>query len=460
MIPFIEVLKRAQSGPFCKPREWDMKVIYEKVRNTLNEHGLKGTYDPQNPVNTDDGLADEFFKAAFNLALEVGMYCIDTQRMIKFSEEELKEAIYEAVESVTIGKYPDEAFLRARKPEDEVLPTAFFGPFGLPIDENLWIPIHQSTAQYRVVDALVPGTLERLYGVEIRAGTPIETLAGKYEAVLTKEAVRRAGRPNMGLSGPETSPTEFGHFGGYGVPGGYEATDVNIVLAVAELKTDYARLHKVAHILNLGAPICSGHESMVGGFPETPEGATLVSIAAVILEIVVLQATIPGGNPFDVRFSCNTSRETIWADSVSGQAQSKHLTRPLVASLSTLAGPCTDMLLYECTAKGVSVVVSGHSLLWGVRSSGGIYKNYGTGLENKFAAEVTKASAGMKRSDANEIVKEILPKYESKLKNPPKGKNFLECYDPTTLKPSEEWATIYNRVRKELIDLGVPLQKR
>jgi len=457
LIPFIEILKRAEGGPLCEPKEWDVQIISRKVRSIIQDRGLKGTYDPQNPINVSDSVADDFFEAGFDLAQEVGMYCIDTQRMIKFEEEELREVLGEAVPYIIFGKHPDQTILRARKPEDKTPPAAFFGPFGMPIDEDLWIPIHQSTAQYRVVDALVPGTLEKLYGVEIAARTPIETLAGKYEAILTREAVRRAGRPNMALAGTETSPTEYGHFGGYGVPGGYETTDVNIVLAVAELKTDYTMLHKVAHILNIGAPIYSGHRSMVGGFPGTPEGAAVVAVAAAILEMLVHQAMIPGASTFDARYSCNTSRETVWADSVSGQAQSRHITRPLEGVLSTIAGPCTDMLLYESAAIGLSVVVSGRSLLWGVRSAGGAHKNFGTGLENKFAAEVAKAAAGMKRSDANEFVKRIMPKYESKLANAPLGKSFLECYDPVKLKPSREWNEIYSSVRKEITDWGIPI---
>ena len=87
----------------------------------------------------------------------------------------------------------------------------------------------------------------------------------------------------------------------------------------------------------------------------------------------------------------------------------------------------------------------------------GTHKNFGTGLENKFAAEVAKATAGMKRSDANEIVKRILPKYESRLANPPLGKSFLECYDRVKLTPSKEWAEIYKHVRKEIIDFGIPV---
>jgi methylamine--corrinoid protein Co-methyltransferase len=458
MIPFIEILNRAHNGPYCTIRDWNIKVIAEKSRRIVEEHGLKGTYDPENLVNTDDGLADEFFEAGFEMALEAGMYCIDTERIIEYTEEEIKDALRESVPAITFGKRPDEVVVRTRRPEDKIPPIACLGPIGCPINEELWIPIHQSIAQYRVVDGMVPGSLETIYGIEIKAGTPLETMAGKYEAVMTKEALRRAGRPGMPLSGPETSPTEYGHFGGYGVPGGYEITDAPIILSVSELKTNYTLLHKVAHVIDLGALVSCGHRSMIGGFSGSPEGAAVVAVAAVILEILTYQAAKPSGSTFDVRYSCNTSRETIWADSISGQAQSKHVHRPCSGILSNLAGPCTEMIFYECTALGMALVTSGRSFLWGVRSAGGTQKNHSTGLESKLAAEVMKACAGMKRSGANEIVKEILPKYESKLKNPPKGKNFLECYDPVTLKPSKEWADIYHRVYRELRDLGVPLK--
>lgn len=63
----------------------------------------------------------------------------------------------------------------------------------------------------------------------------------------------------------------------------------------------------------------------------------------------------------------------------------------------------------------------------------------------------------MKRSDANEFVKRIMPKYESKLANAPLGKSFLECYDPVKLKPSREWNEIYSSVRKEVTDWGIPI---
>ena len=123
-----------------------------------------------------------------------------------------------------------------------------------------------------------------------------------------------------------------------------------------------------------------------------------------------------------------------------------------------VSGPCTEMILYESAVGLTQLSVSGVSMETGPRSAGGRYTNYITPLECKFISEVYKAAAGMKRSDANEIAKKLIPKYEDKLKYPPKGKSFPECYDVKKLKPSDEWLNIYLKVKKEVIDLGIPLE--
>ena len=63
----------------------------------------------------------------------------------------------------------------------------------------------------------------------------------------------------------------------------------------------------------------------------------------------------------------------------------------------------------------------------------------------------------MSCKEANELAKVLIPKYEGDLYNPPIGKSFRDCYDIETLKPTEEWLGIYLKVKRELIELGVPL---
>jgi methylamine--corrinoid protein Co-methyltransferase len=117
------------------------------------------------------------------------------------------------------------------------------------------------------------------------------------------------------------------------------------------------------------------------------------------------------------------------------------------------AGPCTDMILYEGAAVALSAV-SGASLGPGIVRRATKEMDKYTGLESRFYAEVGKACLGLKREDANELVKELVKKYEDKFKNPPLGKTFQECYDVKALKPKKEWLDIYEKVKK-LEDLGI-----
>jgi methylamine--corrinoid protein Co-methyltransferase len=193
----------------------------------------------------------------------------------------------------------------------------------------------------------------------------------------------------------------------------------------------------------------------IGGYFGSPEGAVIGSIAAQILQTASMFPTVVESTILDGRYFGNTGREALWATSVSVQARSNNAHVMNLGITAQVSGPCTDMLLYESATLALADAVSGIALEIGTRPAACKYPNYGSGLENKFTAEVLKASTKLKLKDANEIVKAILPKYENKLKNPPRGKSFPECTDLQTLQPTKEWLDIYEKVWKELEDLGI-----
>lgn len=91
MLQFWEVADRAiNSGPLMKMKDFDLKIF--KVSSRLvKEYGIK--YDPKFPIPSDNDMGDRLFEAGLKLYVEVGTYCIDTERVIKFSEEELQESL-------------------------------------------------------------------------------------------------------------------------------------------------------------------------------------------------------------------------------------------------------------------------------------------------------------------------------------------------------------------------------
>jgi methylamine--corrinoid protein Co-methyltransferase len=115
------------------------------------------------------------------------------------------------------------------------------------------------------------------------------------------------------------------------------------------------------------------------------------------------------------------------------------------------------MLLYESAVGMMNLTVSGVSSCTGTRTAGGKYTDYVTPLEIKFAGEVFKKTAGMSREEANEVANRLIPLYEDQLGHPPSGKSFRECYDVETLEPTDEWRRIYEEVKDEVIQAGIPL---
>lgn len=81
--------------------------------------------------------------------------------------------------------------------------------------------------------------------------------------------------------------------------------------------------------------------------------------------------------------------------------------------------------------------------------------NYGTPLESRWMGEVCKGAVGMSRAQASVLVKYLLEKYESTLKDAPAGQTFDTLYDQQTLEPIAEYQNLYAEVKAELRSLGL-----
>ncbi len=457
MDTFLEMLDRAHTGPTASIREWDSRIILKKVREKLKEHGLEKTCTPDNPINSDDGLADEFYKGAFELAVDLGLLCMETERVIKLSEEELKEAIKKAPSKVELGDGNDRITIKSRKPEERTKPL-WLSPVGIVVSEEHWMPLMQRILENRVVDLTQGASFETVFGRTIMSGTPYETLAGRVQAQMKDEALWRAGREGMPAQGVITSPTVFGQLGGYGMEGGFNPKkDMALLLQPAGFKTSYTHLHKAIHALNCGGLIAGGTEEMIGGYAGSPEGVVLAIVAETLLGVAIHQCSASGGvNICDIRYLGSSGREGQWTLGMGTQAMSRNTDLIVDCLPEQVAGPCTEMLLLESIVNMANISASGSCYAKGPRTAHGAYTNYLTPLESKFCGEVYKATAGMTREEVNEIAKQLIPRYESKLRNPPIGKSLMECYDFKKNKASKEWQDLYDNAWKELDGFGVP----
>lgn len=450
-------LEKAQTGQIMPMKEWDTKVIPKTVRGILKKYNLENTLDMENPINCDDDLADTFFKAGWELALELGMYCEDTERIISVTEEELLETIRDYPEQLILGEGQDAVCMRPRRPESEIKPIVA-SSLGIVCSEENYLPLVQGIVKYpKLVDVLHGPTLATVFGHTIRSGEPIETLMGNYESRLKKEALWRAGRPGMACTGVAGAVTEFGHLGG--APEVAGRGNVTMSLCPVELKCTYSNFHRIMQGLNYGHKLRIGAFSYIGGYAGPAEGAALCCVANDLLIPTIMQSDYTSSYVYDINLFGNCGRKAVWANSVSIQAVSRNTALMRNKIVNETAGPCTEMFMYEAAVGLMNHSVSGATKTTQPRSAGGRYTDYITPVECWWSGDVFKSCAGMTRKDANELAKKILPKYEEKLRSPEKGLSLKECFDLQTLRPLPNYVELFNRVRNELIDMGMPLDK-
>jgi methylamine--corrinoid protein Co-methyltransferase len=187
---------RAKAGEKITQDDWDLMVIPSKTMELKQKYGLdfKGEFIP-----TDKDMMDKLFKAGFEMLLECGIFCTDTHRVVKYTEDEIWDAINNADREFVLGTGRDAVRVSKREVGDKRKPIIQGGPTGSPISENMFVPVHMSYALEKEVDTIVDGVMYSIRGKSPVPGSPYEVLAAKTEARLIKQACAMAGRPGMGI---------------------------------------------------------------------------------------------------------------------------------------------------------------------------------------------------------------------------------------------------------------------
>ena len=196
-VTVFDVFDRAKTGPKVAEKEWDYKTIPQTATRLKEKYGIK--MDKKMIIPTDKTLINNLFKAGLEMLVECGIYCIDTGRVIKYTEEEVLASINAAPSRAILGEGKDAVELAGRKYTDATPPVIQGGPTGAPVSENYFIQVHESYAQEPLVDTIVDGVLQTIKGHDPVPNSPWEIAAVKSEAIMVRAAQLRAGRPGMAL---------------------------------------------------------------------------------------------------------------------------------------------------------------------------------------------------------------------------------------------------------------------
>lgn len=452
---YLDVIEKSFTGPYIEEREFDALLV-KKVKELVKEYDI--TYDPEEVIPSDNTLAKDVWEAGLKLIIEVGGYNMSTNRRILFTEDEVKSALRNIPRFIMIGVNAERRIMKHREVEDAEPPLFETGPTGTVVSEDIYFQTMVSFAQEDYIDAIGSGSLRTLRGQEIRVGSPLEVRAAMTIASLTREALKVVGKPGLHINDVAVT-TPWAKIAAVDEGWGIRKTDSMLVAQMVELKTtnehialaEFMRKHGII-VANLMTPIW-------GGYGGNSPGTAIISLAEHIFGLLAYGA-LKHYLSLTHMYNCNnTGRETLWVISVVGQALALKSNIISLYDCYAASGPGNKMLLYEVAAGAITATVSGlHGT--GIGSAGGKLIDQETGLEGRLYGEVAKHSTEFKRREANEIVKSLLSKYENTLKSVRRiipGKTFRELYDLKTIKPKKPWFDMYLNVRKELINLGIPL---
>ncbi len=450
---FLELCERSHHGPTLAKDDWDMTVV-DGTAEMVDKYRLG--WDRQQLIPRDDDLMDRLFQAARELLINLGIYNLSTNRIIRLSPDEIDAGLHKQKQSLVMGEGKDAVTLFPRHPEDSRRPLIWAGNPGCPTPEHLFLPTVKSWLQEHVTDLVTCGSLATINGIPVRGGEPSEVLAVKKELQLLQQARLETGRPGIGMLAAESSVSEIGDLAAadqYGL----RPCDAHLVAMFNEMMIDRGNLVRAANSLAYGMRNASLACTMVGGLGGDAPGATVVIMASMLAANLLCLADYHLCHPIHITAVATTAPGCLWLQSACCQSFARNAPAIIVCDVYPKSGGLTRELLYEAAANALLITVSGGHIEGCGAADGN--KPHGTGLEVRLMGEVSRAASrlGVTRERANDLVLALLAKYEQVLTAPGgnPGQPFDQCYDLTTLRPVAEWEGMYEEVKAELRGMGL-----
>jgi len=445
MVDFIEVIRRTENGPYISERDFDIEVVFETTRELVKKYGIR--YNRNELITLNPEMADGAFQAGLELAEKAGIFCINTSRQIKFNRAELLAALRTAPRALQIGSGKDQRVIEAAEWGKRRKPFIWAGFSGAPLTEQTFRSSVRSYIKEPLVDALGHGSLYCVDGIEVRSDSPLEVRATRQELMYIREGLRREGRPGMPFIGGESSTTGLGDLAILN-PDYLPEGAFHFVPTLNELKINYRNLSRVIASLEYNVYNINLVDAIIGGYAGGPEGAAVVTIAAFILGLIVCDASVSLCHPAHNKWVSTSPPQSVWAENIVGQAFARNSPLIIIGDVWTSAGTGTPDILQEIAAISITKSLTGNNP-HGVGATNGKYP-HGSGLDARWMAETALAAYDNQLSleRGNEIVCELVSRYEGKFPNPDLGKPYEEVYDTEKVLPLPWWQELYDENRR------------
>jgi len=453
MSSLLDICHQCTVGERIPEQSFDLDRVYAILKGLVNKYDLK--YDPDNPVPADDSLADRVFEAAVEFFVACGVFCKDTGRIVRFTQEEVLHAVANYDGNCSFGEGKEARVFRSRKPDDNTRPWCHVGSGIVASTEEIAFRTVQGYASIAAADSMSVPALSAIAGAPFSAGTPQELLAAIRSIQIARDACRQAGRPGLPIiNGIATAGTALATIAASNPQFGLRASDGWIAGSLAEMKTNWEMLCKIAYLTSAGGNIVLASAPFLGGYGGGPEATAVLNTAYVFFGILVYQCNYFLSLPMHIRVGTSSTRDTIWATALSSQAISRNTNVPTLTLAYVAGGPWTESFFYESAACIAASVASGVSTQT-PHPAKALLPDHVTPLEMQTTVEIQLACTGMTRKEANQIVGRLLPRYEDGLLTASAGRPYVACFDPASGQAKSEYLDFVAQTKKELAATGI-----
>jgi len=455
MISLVEIADRMRNGPRMENREWDM-ALFKKIQELIKEYGIKCPTEPSNWINTDESLADAAWKAAVDFVVDMGCFCLNRERVVRFTEEEVKEAIRSMQKEVIMGEGKDTRVWKQHKIEGNE-PLNVSPGHHAPFTEDLANIVVQNFAMIPRLDFLEGFNFPQIDGYDIY-GIPLEAYASKRQVAWLREGIRKAGRPGAAILYYPITTAASSFLATIDPVAGLRPTDGVLFSVLPDVKVEYDLLTAALVLQSYGYFGVSGSFGIAGGFCGGPEGAIIEGLVKTIIAWMVYRDNLYYNGVEHISHVSGVRRVMFpmhFARSVVYQATIRNCNGIPMHWPIPVSELCTESHLEELILRSIEAAVNGANL-YVARVSRSRINGGQTPADAEIMIEASDAAirTKVKRSEVYEMFKPVIAKLMENT-TPEPGKLITECYDLQHHRPSPEYQQVITKVKKEFKDCGL-----
>lgn len=438
-----EAIQRSTTGPIMSEDAFETELFPTVLEDLQSKHKIE--WDPDEPVMIDPEMADAIFQAGKELLLEVGLYCKNTRRIIKFTQEEIEEAICSARHEVTLGQGRQAITLSPRAPGDEQHPYTFFPAGAMTKDVEFYKNYALSVMLEPTCDGVIPVPLFGVGEMRNVADTPAQTLVCLTEARVMNEAATWAGKPGLFLGIPMSATTPLTLMSTFG-SGLYHKNNCTLpVQILQDMRVDYDRFNLAFFAEQHGIEPWMSSSPTLYAYLTGPEQGAMEIIAHTLGMLAYSGGSLTQAMSVSVHGSYS-GNDITWCNSAAALAAERNLKLPWVSFGSTgnPASALSDDAWYGTAVACINACISGMEGLWLAGGS--------TGVEARWAGEIARAAARLTPREGVEMIKKI-----NRAEREPdrRGTSLYKLYDRKTLRPGPEIVDQYRKFTRIFKQLGL-----